>query len=117
MLHKEDIYPDPFTFNPDRFIKDGKLNPAMKDPVHAAFGFGRRICPGRFMAMSAMWIALASIIATFDITKAIDENGEVIEPSYEYVSALVRLPLPFKCSIKPRSPEAEVAIRATARTD
>ena len=42
------------------------------------------------MAFSAVWIAVASIIAAFDITKAVDENGEVIEPSHEYLSALVR---------------------------
>lgn len=41
------------------------------------------------MAFSSVWIAVASIIATLDITKAIDENGNVIEPSHEYLSALV----------------------------
>ncbi|KAF8068006.1 hypothetical protein FPV67DRAFT_1449579 [Lyophyllum atratum] len=59
------------------------------DPAHAAFGFGRRICPGRYMAFSALCIAIASIIATFDITKAVDENGVIIEPSYEYQTGLV----------------------------
>ncbi|KAG6855925.1 hypothetical protein H0H87_009382 [Tephrocybe sp. NHM501043] len=42
MLHDENIYPNPFDFNPDRFMKDGKLDPNAKDPMHAAFGFGRR---------------------------------------------------------------------------
>ncbi len=42
MLHDENHYPDPFTFNPDRFMKDGKLNKGVKDPAAAAFGFGRR---------------------------------------------------------------------------
>ncbi|KAF9457687.1 cytochrome P450 [Collybia nuda] len=27
MLHDETIYPEPFEFNPDRYIKDGKLDP------------------------------------------------------------------------------------------
>ena len=45
-----------------------------------------RGCPGRHMAESAVWITIASILAAFNITKAVDENGEVIEPSYEYVS-------------------------------
>lgn len=89
MLHNEDVYADPFTFNPDRFIKDGQINKDVKDPAHAAFGFGRRICPGRYMAFSAVWIAVASILTVFDISKAVDEHGEVIEPSHEYLSALV----------------------------
>ncbi|KAG6827710.1 hypothetical protein H0H87_003923, partial [Tephrocybe sp. NHM501043] len=42
MLHDEKVYPNPFDFNPDRFMKDGKLDPNARDPMHAAFGFGRR---------------------------------------------------------------------------
>jgi cytochrome P450 len=36
------MYPDPYAFKPERFLLDGKLNPAVKDPDCAAFGFGRR---------------------------------------------------------------------------
>ena len=36
------IYPDPETFNPDRFLKDGKINPLVFDPEERAFGAGRR---------------------------------------------------------------------------
>jgi len=40
------------------------------------------------MAFSAVWIAIASLIAAFDITKAVDENEEAIEPSQDYSSGL-----------------------------
>ncbi|KAG6908819.1 hypothetical protein DXG01_003172 [Tephrocybe rancida] len=112
MLHDENIYPRPFDFDPDRFLKNGKLDPNVRDPMHAAFGFGRRVCPGRYMAFSAVWIAVASLVATYDITKARDANGAVIEPSQEYTSSLVCMPLPFECSITPRSTQAEALIRA-----
>ncbi|KAG6889519.1 hypothetical protein C0995_000400 [Termitomyces sp. Mi166 len=114
MLHDETIYPQPFDFDPDRWIKDGKLDTDVRDPMYAAFGFGRRVCPGRFMAYSSVWITMASIIATFDIEKARDTNGKVIEPSHEYRSAIVCKPLPFKCSITPRSKQAENLITASA---
>lgn len=42
MLHDEDVYPDPFAFKPDRFLKDGQINKEIRDPGRAAFGFGRR---------------------------------------------------------------------------
>ena len=38
----QSVYPDPYTFNPDRFIKDGLLNTDVKDPSDFVFGFGRR---------------------------------------------------------------------------
>lgn len=43
MLHEEFDYPDPFTFNPERFLKDGKPDLDVLDPAEIAFGFGRRL--------------------------------------------------------------------------
>ncbi|KAJ7749720.1 cytochrome P450 [Mycena metata] len=111
ILHDEDMYPDPHSFKPERFLLDGKLNPAIRDP-DAAFGFGRRICPGRNMATSSLWITIASILSTFNISKATDDYGDVVELSHEYVPGLIACPLPFKCSIAPRSPQAVEAIQA-----
>lgn len=46
ILNDKAIYgTDTEIFNPERWLKDGKLNPAVPDPDFA-FGFGRRICPG-----------------------------------------------------------------------
>ncbi|KAJ6560597.1 cytochrome P450 [Mycena vulgaris] len=116
ILHNETMYPDPYAFKPERFLLDGKLNPAVKNP-ESAFGFGRRLCPGRHMATSSIWITVASILATFDITKAVDPNGRPVEPSYEYLSGIISTPLPFKCSIIPRSPDAVVQIKSAANDD
>ncbi|KAJ7152976.1 cytochrome P450 [Mycena filopes] len=100
LMHDEEVYPDPKSFKPERFLLDGKLNPDVQDP-EAVFGFGRRICPGRHLAQNSLWLTMASILAAFDISKAVDDDGKVIEPSYEYYSALVYAPLPFECSITP----------------
>ena len=36
------LYPDPETFNPDRFLKDGEINPLIFNPEDRVFGSGRR---------------------------------------------------------------------------
>ncbi|KAJ7463862.1 cytochrome P450 [Mycena galericulata] len=114
ITHDEVTYPDPYTFKPERFLLNGKLNPDVQDPERIAFGFGRRQCPGLHFARDAIWITIVSILATFDIAKALDEDGREMELSYEFDSRFISLPLPFRCSIRPRSEEAKALIRATA---
>ena len=41
-LHDPSIFPDPEVFRPERFIRDGTLNPDVRSPVSFVFGFGRR---------------------------------------------------------------------------
>ena len=41
-MHDREVFNDPEEFQPERYLKDGKLNPAVRDPDCAAFGYGRR---------------------------------------------------------------------------
>ncbi|KAF8897012.1 cytochrome P450 [Mucidula mucida] len=111
ILHNKAVYGnDVETFNPGRFLNaDGILNPSIPHPS-AAFGFGRRICAGQDIAEDTIWLAIAYMFAVFNITKAVDAQGRVIEPSGEYTSGLLCHPVPFKCSITPRSRMAEALI-------
>ncbi|KAK1222666.1 hypothetical protein PQX77_014482, partial [Marasmius sp. AFHP31] len=113
ILHDEEMYPDPYTFNPERWIKDGQIDPDIRD-ITASFGFGRRICPGRLLALSSLYLTIATILSVFNISKATDENGVAIEPRVEYSSSVQNRPLPFKCSIKPRSEAHERLINELA---
>lgn len=45
MFHDESLYPDSHTFNPGRFLKDGQINPDVRDPELEVFGHGRRSPP------------------------------------------------------------------------
>ncbi|RXW19447.1 hypothetical protein EST38_g6400 [Candolleomyces aberdarensis] len=42
MMHDPDVFDKPFEFVPERYIKDGKIDPSVPDTDHAAFGHGRR---------------------------------------------------------------------------
>ncbi|KAF7317507.1 Cytochrome P450 [Mycena kentingensis (nom. inval.)] len=72
MLHNENTYPDSEKFAPERFLHNGQPNPHVQDPESVVFGFGRRICPGRHLALSSTWLTIASTLASLHIDKPRD---------------------------------------------
>ncbi|KAF9261907.1 cytochrome P450 [Marasmius fiardii PR-910] len=102
VLHDESLYgPDVMSFNPDRFMRESKDLPL--DPELIAFGFGRRICPGRYLAFNSVWLAITYLLANFTIAKEVDKDGKEIDPIIEYPDELLSHPLPFNCRFTPRS--------------
>ncbi|KAF8890710.1 cytochrome P450 [Infundibulicybe gibba] len=76
----------PHLFLPERFLDDSSL----PDPRDVIFGFGRRICPGRHFADTGIWSVLTSITASFDISKALDADGNKITPALDFTDGFVR---------------------------
>jgi len=110
ICHDEDTYPEPFGFKPERF--EGPNEAGINELPMATFGFGRRICPGRWLALDTLWITVASVLAVYNISKALDDAGNIIEPNPEdYTLGLSSRPKPFACSIKPRSASALALIQ------
>jgi len=109
----EAVYSEPDSFIPDRFIKpDGTLN---DDDVSYGFGHGRRVCSGVYLAKSMVWVAIASVLATFNIKKAKDENGVEIDIDPDaFEDGIATYPKPYKCSVSPRTSHAEYMIRHSA---
>ncbi|KAJ2925021.1 hypothetical protein H1R20_g12083, partial [Candolleomyces eurysporus] len=88
-MHDPEVFENPMEFIPDRYLKDGKLVPGPRDPEVAAFGFGRRICPGRHLSNDAIFIVAASLLAVFDISPPKDESGNPIEMKFNPSSDVV----------------------------
>jgi hypothetical protein len=47
ILHNPEDYPEPYEFNPERYLKQGangeyQIDKSVRDPRTAAFGYGRR---------------------------------------------------------------------------
>ncbi|KZP13878.1 cytochrome P450 [Athelia psychrophila] len=100
-------YPDPSAFNPERFLKDGKMDPEVQDPELAAFGYGRRVCAGSRVANAFVWLTAGYILASFNIGKAVGSDGLPIEHEVKYFSELARHPEAFECAFTPRSQDTE----------
>ncbi|EMD33662.1 hypothetical protein CERSUDRAFT_87014 [Gelatoporia subvermispora B] len=116
ILHDPEQYPDPEEFMPERFLKDGELNAAIRDPGVAAFGAGRRTCPGRHFSDLTLFMNIACILHTFNVTPALDAEGKPMKVEPRMQTAILSHPYPFECIIRPRSPLAETLILGQKHT-
>ncbi|KAG8949194.1 hypothetical protein FRC04_008992 [Tulasnella sp. 424] len=110
IYHDEDLFDEPNTFNPDRFVsnplgvKDGVDPKEVANLKDLVFGAGRRVCPGMHLGKSSMILNTARILWAFDILKAKNADGSVIEPDFmDCHPTSSNAPAPFKCDIQPRS--------------
>ncbi|TRM56906.1 cytochrome P450 [Schizophyllum amplum] len=99
-FHNEANYKDAYTFNPERFLGP---NPERNPREIGAFGFGRRSCPGEHLAEVSVWISVTKAIAAFHIEKALDAQGNPIEPIADSMDGIISRPYAFACVAKPRS--------------
>ncbi|KAH9856147.1 cytochrome P450 [Lenzites betulinus] len=121
MTQDPTLYPEPQAFRPERWLEMDAATAAQADPRRFVFGFGRRVCPGRDFADAGVWLAMACVIALFDVGKAVDAYGHEITPPPEFTSGFVRRvlfphPKPFACAVRPRGDREKAAeIIAQAR--
>ncbi|KAL6716882.1 hypothetical protein ACLMJK_004794 [Lecanora helva] len=98
----EDVYENPMSFNPDRWIEHPDL------PI-AGFGFGRRKCVGQYVGTNSLLINVARLLWAFDITHAYEErNGRkqrIEVDSFAYTNGFNSGPLPFRAQFTARSAE------------
>ncbi|KAL2278811.1 hypothetical protein FJTKL_14150 [Diaporthe vaccinii] len=110
---------DPSVYDePDRFMPQRYLAPLEEsDPAGFVFGFGRRICAGRRLAESTLFLAMAKVLATFGISKGRDAQGREIEPEIGIGPGAVAGPLPFSVTSTPRDEDAVQLVRSVGTED
>ncbi|KAK4060812.1 uncharacterized protein Triagg1_10582 [Trichoderma aggressivum f. europaeum] len=97
-LHDPKTYVNPMAFDPDRY-----LAPRNEPDPTGMFGYGRRICPGRFFAQENLFITVSQTLAVFKITHVVDENGKPVEAVLKHTPGLIDHPQEFPYSIVPRN--------------
>ncbi|KAM7218648.1 Cytochrome P450 [Rhypophila decipiens] len=110
----ENYGPDAHLFNPGRFIDEStgqiKSGPqGTKEEGHVTFGFGRRICPGRHVAISMLTIQMAIMLWGMDIEGVRDPKTgkwERVDVDGCIDDGLVVRPIPFNANLTPRHPGA-----------
>jgi|SRR5712671_5474164 len=108
MTRDEEMYPEPETFNPERFMNQEGTEADPADPRDLIFGFGRRQvsvhllffvhlsplsfreCPGKTFADANVWLVSASILAAFQAPVSCNELGEKVVPPVQFISGFVR---------------------------
>jgi len=87
-------------FEPERFLKHGSRDPTV------AFGFGRRICPGRHFVERTLFLTIASVLHLYRIDRPAYMRDKPELKDYKFTSGLVIQPEAFECSISARFPGA-----------
>jgi len=87
ILHDPTRYPEPDAFKPERFLNpDGSL---LDDPILVlAFGYGKRVCPGRHFVDATLFITVASLLSVFNVEKGATSRGQPFE--YIYTGSILR---------------------------
>ncbi|KIM24701.1 hypothetical protein M408DRAFT_331670 [Serendipita vermifera MAFF 305830] len=86
---------DSVLFKPDRFL--GPNSKDLPDPTTITFGFGRRICPGRFFANRVALQFVAATLASFTVLP-----GQGVDISELVFEGSVQRPVNFRCRFEPR---------------
>jgi len=99
---------DAALFDPARYLDESRQVKVLdgREEGHMAFGFGRRICPGRYVAENTLGIDIATLLWAMRFERPEAARGE-LNARLLANGGITARPLPFEYKALPRFAEAE----------
>ncbi|MEO7007558.1 MAG: cytochrome P450 [Caldimonas sp.] len=93
-------FPDAASFRPERWLANGSPAQAATSAkrISMPFGAGPRVCPGRYLALMEMKLAIAMLLGNFEIESVGTANGQ---PARELLSFSMG-PVGLRMKLRPR---------------
>ncbi|HMO48900.1 MAG TPA: cytochrome P450 [Rubrivivax sp.] len=91
-------FAEPQAFVPERWL-DGAAPGAAAKRVAMPFGSGPRICPGRYLALLEMKLAMAMLLAGFDIDSVATADGAPVEERMDFTMHPVGLRMRLRAAV------------------
>ncbi|KAI9452755.1 cytochrome P450 [Lactarius psammicola] len=102
---------DAARFDPARYLDENRRVKVLdgREEGHMSFGFGRRICPGRYVAEGTLGIDIATLLwaMRFERPEGVQAELDLRTIVNGSVTAQHSRPVPFECKAVPRFAEAE----------
>ncbi|HEX8606012.1 MAG TPA: cytochrome P450 [Pseudoduganella sp.] len=92
------VFPEPERFEPERWLPGGKVDKQADRQAALPFGAGPRTCPGRYLSLMELKVAMAVLLGRFDILDV--QAGDRAEPAE--VMGFVMGPTPMSMRLRPR---------------
>ena len=106
-LHDPDVHADPDSFDPERFLSPRNES----DPSGHTWGYGRRMCPGRFFADTGLYLNIVQTLAVFNIKKAVGADGKEVGVDVKVKPGVLSYVTDFEFEMTPRSEKHKRLIR------
>jgi len=106
------VWDQPQAFLPSRWLRaDGSID---EHKSYTCFGYGPRVCQGRYVAERTIWIFVAQMLWAFNISDPSRPSGSMSPKEYIYeataTSELLPKPTPFKARFELRDPSLRAVI-------